>query len=129
MKFGKPPEMALRWIDKEPSPVENTEGNMKLNQNKSGPSSPVARWLTLVCLLLVLSSAAAQAMHFHPDGPATDSKHCRVCQVLHSGVAVHTSCGFEIGIHATDIPHLFTDVQHKPSLQTHSLFSRPPPSA
>ena len=103
--------------------------NMNLNQYKSGHSSPVARWLTLVCLLLVLSSAAAQAVHFHLDGPATDTKHCRVCQVLHSSVAVHASCGFEIGVHATDIPHPFSDEDRKPSLQTHSLFSRPPPLA
>lgn len=102
---------------------------MNLNQNKSGLFAPVARWLTLVCLLLVLSSAAAQAAHFHLDGPATDAKHCRVCQALHSGVAVHTSCGFEIGIHATDIPHPFSDEERKPSLRTHSLFSRPPPLA
>ena len=102
---------------------------MNLNQYKSGPSSPVARWLTLVCLLLVLSSAAAQAAHFHLDGPDADAKHCRVCQVLHSLVAVHTSCGFEIGVHATDIPHPFSDEERKPSLRTHSLFSRPPPLA
>ena len=102
---------------------------MDVNQNKSGRSSPVARWLTLICLLLVLSSTAAQAAHFHLDGLATDAKNCRVCQVLHSSVVVVGSDSFEIAAHATDFVHLFDDADHKPLLQVHSLFSRPPPSA
>jgi hypothetical protein len=102
---------------------------MKLDQNKSWNSSPVARWLTLICLLLVLSSAAAQAAHLHLEGLATDAKHCRVCLVLHSSVAVFASCSFEIAAHATDIVHPFDDAERKSLLRMHPLFSRPPPLA
>jgi hypothetical protein len=100
-----------------------------MKQKQGNIARWIPSWLVIACLVLVLGSAAAQALHFHPDGLETDARHCTVCPLLHSAARVagicHTSVTFELtGFLA---PLLKTD--RKTELHFSPYSSRPPPAA
>src|SRR5882757_1808626 len=68
-------------------------------------------WLVIACLVLVLGSVAAQALHFHPDGLEKDARHCTVCPLLHSAVRVAVFCHMSVTFRQTGFltPLLKTD--------------------
>ena len=86
-------------------------------------------WLVIACLALVLGSAAAQALHFHPDGMETDARHCSVCPLLHSAVRVAGSCHMVVILRQTGVLKPLLKAQHKTELHSSPYSSRPPPAA
>jgi hypothetical protein len=86
-------------------------------------------WLVLACLVLVLGSAAAQALHFHLDGLATDAKHCPVCPLLHSTARVAVPCHNSVTLQATGFLYLPLDSDSRTDFESPAHFSRPPPLA
>ena len=99
---------------------------MKYRQGNIAPWVPP--WLVIACLVLVLGSAAAQALHFHPDGMETDARHCTVCPLLHSAVRVAGICHISVTFQPTGFltPLLKTD--RKTELHSSPYCSRPPPA-
>ena len=100
-----------------------------MKQQQGNIARWIPLWLVIACLVLVLGSAAAQALHFHPDGLETDARHCTVCPLLHSAVRVagfcHTNVTFlRIGV-LTPLPK--TD--RRTELHSSPYSSRPPPTA
>jgi hypothetical protein len=89
----------------------------------------IPTWLVIACLVLVLGSAAAQAVHFHVDGLQKDARHCPVCPLLHSPVRVaglsHTTVTFQ----QTGVLGLLLNTDRKTELHSSPYSSRPPPSA
>jgi len=86
-------------------------------------------WLVIACLVLVLGSAAAQALHFHPDGLETDARHCSVCPLLHSAVRVAGTCHMHVTLRQTGVLKLLLKTEHKTELHSSPYSSRPPPAA
>jgi len=86
-------------------------------------------WLVIACLVLVLGSAAAQALHFHPDGMETDARHCSVCPLLHSAVRVAVYCQTNIFLRQTGVLKPLLKTEHKTELHSSPYSSRPPPAA
>jgi hypothetical protein len=86
-------------------------------------------WLVIACLVLVLGSAAAQALHFHLDGLEKDARHCPVCPLLHSAVRVAGVCHATITFQQTGVIGLPLETDHKTELHSSPYSSRPPPSA
>jgi hypothetical protein len=86
-------------------------------------------WLVIACLVLVLGSAAAQALHFHPDGLEKDARHCSVCPLLHSAVRVAGVCHINITFQQTGLLGLLLETDGKAEQHSSPYSSRPPPLA
>src|SRR5882724_2618595 len=86
-------------------------------------------WLVIACLVLILGSAAAQALHFHPDGLETDARHCSVCPLLHSAVRVAGTCHVTVTLRQTGVLKPLLKTEHKTELHSSPYSSRPPPAA
>jgi hypothetical protein len=86
-------------------------------------------WLVIACLVLVLGSAAAQALHFHVDGWEKDARHCSVCPLLHSAVRVASVAYTSTTFQQTGILSLLLSTDRKAELHSSPYSSRPPPSA
>ena len=100
-----------------------------MKQRKSNIARWIPPWLVIACMVLVLGSAAAQALHFHLDGLEKDARNCTVCPLLHSAVRVasflHTSITFQQAGTLTLL--LETDCKTEPHSSPYS--PRPPPQA
>lgn len=89
----------------------------------------VPPWLVIACLVLVLGSAAAQALHFHLDGLEKDARHCTVCPLLHSAVRVTGFCRIKVTFQQTGVLRLPLTIDRKTDLHSSPYSSRPPPAA
>lgn len=98
---------------------------MKQKQNNIARWSPP--WLVIACLVLVLGSAAAQALHFHLDGLEKDARNCTVCPLLHSAVRVASVSHTSITFQQTGVLLLLLETDCKTELYSSSYYSRPPP--
>jgi len=86
-------------------------------------------WLVIACLVLVLGSAAAQALHFHLDGLEKDARNCTVCPLLHSAVRVATLPHTKITFQQTGTLALLLETDCKTELHSSPYSSSPPPLA
>ncbi|HZS28954.1 MAG TPA: hypothetical protein VFB76_17125 [Candidatus Angelobacter sp.] len=86
-------------------------------------------WLVIACLVLVLCSAAAQALHFHLDGLEKDARHCTVCPLLHSAVRVTRICHVAVILRQSGSLALLLAIDRKTDLHSSPYSSRPPPAA
>jgi membrane protein YdbS with pleckstrin-like domain len=96
---------------------------------KFGDKSRHAKCLVLLCVLLVLAAAVAQAVHFHPVSPTNEVKNCAVCQLA----AATALAILVIALQFVRRQLTFTFSEERPQTSTvvapFSLFSRPPPLA
>jgi hypothetical protein len=79
--------------------------------------------------VLVLGSAAAQALHFHLDGLEKDARNCSVCPLLHLAVRVASLSHTKITFHQTGTLALLLETDCKAELHSSPYSSRPPPIA
>jgi hypothetical protein len=98
---------------------------MKLKQGNIARWIPP--WLVIACLVLVLGSMAAQALHFHLDGLEKDARHCPVCPLLHSAVRVATACHTSVTFQQTGVLRLLLETDGKTEQYSSPYYSRPPP--
>jgi len=98
---------------------------MKLKQGNIARWIPP--WLVILCLVVVLGSATAQALHFHLDGLEKDARHCSVCPLLHSAARVTGFCPTSVILHRTGFQGLLLTVDRKTDLHSSPYSSRPPP--
>jgi len=85
--------------------------------------------VALLCLLLLITTAAAQALHSHADGLASDGKACPICQVAHSAAAVVSTVQLPVAVHATGYLFSPVSIDRKSPWDSTPLFSRPPPAS
>ncbi|HEV2963358.1 MAG TPA: hypothetical protein VG649_16135 [Candidatus Angelobacter sp.] len=78
-------------------------------------------------MLLLITTAAAQALHFHANELTTDGKACPICQVAHSTVAVVSAIQLPVALHATGYLFSHASIDRKSPWDSTPLFSRPPP--
>ncbi|HKD79354.1 MAG TPA: hypothetical protein VKH81_06640 [Candidatus Angelobacter sp.] len=100
---------------------------MKLKQGNIARWIPP--WLVIACLVLVLGSAAAQALHFHLDGLEKDARHCSMCPLLHSAARVTGLCHTNVTFQQTGFLSLLLAIDRKTDLHSSPYSSRPPPIA
>jgi hypothetical protein len=100
---------------------------MKLQQGNIARWIPP--WLVIACLVLVVGSAAGQALHFHLDGLEKDARHCSVCPLLHSAVRVTGFCHTTVILQQTGLLGLLLTMDSKTGLHSSPYYSRPPPAA
>jgi hypothetical protein len=86
-------------------------------------------WLVIACLVLVLGSAAAQALHFHVDGLEKDARHCPICPLLHSASRVAGVCHTSVTFQQVGHLGLVLEAEGKKEQQSSPYASRPPPVA
>lgn len=102
---------------------------MKAKQADSVQPSPARRWLMLLCLMLLVVSAGAQALHFHSDNLPATAKHCPICPAAHSAaqivLVIHLDSGLNIAGYLTSTP----DLERKSTFAPSWHYSRPPPLA
>jgi len=100
---------------------------MKPEQTNLAHLSSARRWMVLLCVLLLVMVAGAQALHFHSDDLAANGKPCPICQVAHSSVQVVPVAQLQVTLLAAG--YLFSPVSldRKSPLDSSPLFSRPPP--
>lgn len=86
-----------------------------------------ARVVSLVCVLLVVFSGFAQAIHVHTDDSKLPSHECSLCSVAHSGAVV--SVAYQPSPEFVPAP-LFVapEALHQSSGFVFSLRIRPPPA-
>jgi hypothetical protein len=85
-------------------------------------------WLVIACLVLVLGSAAAQALHFHVDGLEKDARHCPVCPLLHTASRVASSCHISVTFQQIGLLSLLMETDTKAEQHSSPYASRPPPA-
>jgi hypothetical protein len=78
--------------------------------------------------LLVGLVAAAQAVHYHPNEPANEARHCQICQVAHASAKTGQVAQLFVSLSVAAFVVHSDDADPKLVLDTFSLFSRPPPS-
>jgi hypothetical protein len=100
-----------------------------MKQKQGNIARSIPPWLVIACLVLVLGSAAAQALHFHPDGMETDARHCSVCPLLHSAVRVAGSCHMIVTLRQIGVLKPLLKTEHTTELHSSPYSSRPPPAA
>lgn len=100
---------------------------MKLKQGNIARWVPP--WLVIACLVLVVGSMAAQALHFHLDGLEKDARHCSVCPLLHSAVRVTVYSHTPIVLRQAGALALLLTIDRKTDLHSAPYSSRPPPAA
>jgi hypothetical protein len=100
-----------------------------MKQKQGNIARWIPPWLVIACLVLVLGSAAAQALHFHPDGMETDARHCSVCPLLHSAVRVAGSCHMIVTLRQVGVLKPLLKTEHTTELHSFPYSSSPPPGA
>jgi hypothetical protein len=85
-------------------------------------------WLVITCLVLVLGSAAAQALHFHVDGLEKDARHCSVCPLLHTASRVASFCHIKVTFQQIGFLSLLLETDSKAEQHLSPYASRPPPT-
>jgi hypothetical protein len=98
---------------------------MKLKQGNIARWIPP--WLVIACLVLVVGSVAAQALHFHLDGLEKDARHCSVCPLLHSAVRVTGFSHTNVVLQQTGLLGPLLAIDRKTDLHSSPYSSRPPP--
>jgi hypothetical protein len=86
------------------------------------------RWLSVICVLLVLCFSGIEAMHSHPDAPISDSPtHCAICISANHSAALITFHlnGIVLTVFSITAPLRISGTASAPEI---SLFSRPPPA-
>jgi len=87
------------------------------------------RWMTALCLLLVVVLTSAEAIHVHPDGAISrDGTRCLLCVSLHAKAPVASARPLPVQFTVTDLAVTY-EVQAKGIASRLELFTRPPPSA
>jgi hypothetical protein len=90
---------------------------------------PFRRWLTLVCVMLVLCFSAIEATHSHPEAQITGSgTHCVICISVHGSAPAATFHlnGIALTVISVTTPLRIVGTASAPEI---SLFTRPPPVA
>src|SRR5258708_2043200 len=100
---------------------------MKPEQTNSPHSSPVRSWVPLLCVLLLVTVAGAQALHFHADDLAANGKPCPICQVAHSSVQVVPVAQLQVALQTAGYLFSPASLDRRSPLDSSPLFSRPPP--
>jgi hypothetical protein len=100
-----------------------------MKQKQGNIARWVPPWLVIACLVLVLASAAAQALHSHPDGLEKNARHCPVCPLLHSPVRMAGSCHASVTFQPAGFLSPLLETDRKTDLHSSPYSSRPPPSA
>jgi hypothetical protein len=100
-----------------------------MKQKQGNIARWIPPWLVIACLVLVLGSAAAQALHFHPDGLEKDARHCSVCPLLHSAVRVASVCHTNVTFQQAGLLGLLLKTDGKSEQHSSPYSSRPPPAA
>jgi hypothetical protein len=85
-------------------------------------------WLVIACLVLVLGSAAAQALHFHVDGLEKDARHCSVCPLLHQASRVASICHINVAFQQIGSLSILLVADSKAEQHSSPYASRPPPA-
>jgi hypothetical protein len=99
---------------------------MKLKQGNIARWIPP--WLVIACLVLVVGSMAAQALHFHLDGLEKNARHCSVCPLLHSAVRVTGFSPTNVVLQQTGLLGPLLTIDRKTDLHSSPYSSRPPPA-
>jgi hypothetical protein len=90
--------------------------------------APARYCLIAVCLVCVLISASAQALHLHSDGLANDLKHCPICQIAGAGGHAILS-GFSLVVITSGVFHSVShSISNHAPVSFFSLLCRPPPA-
>src|ERR1700686_1225458 len=92
-------------------------------------SSAVSRWLMVLCLLLALLPAFAQAFHSHSGNVASEAKQCSVCQVAHAPLQLVLTAPLLLVFKTTALLPNVAVLEPRCVLASFSLFCRPPPLA
>src|SRR2546426_10813535 len=88
----------------------------------------LVRAVTLICIVVVMIAASAQASHVHSKNSKLGQHDCSVCSVAHSGVLVTSAYRPAPSFSASTFIHQ-QSVFLKSFLLASSLHIRPPPSA
>jgi len=100
-----------------------------MTQKQGNIARWIPPWLVIACLVLVLGSAAAQALHFHLDGLEKDARHCTVCPLLHSAIRVAGTCHMHVTLRQAGVLKPLPKEERKTELHSSPYSSRPPPAA
>ena len=99
---------------------------MLMSQHKARPSTRSAA-LSLLCMLLILFAALAQANHVHTAKSNSPNHECSVCSVAHSTALARTVYR-PIPVFVRSDLALRQAASSKSFLLVSSLYIRPPPS-
>jgi len=103
--------------------------SVRVIKNRQFGKSIFQRWMTVLCLLLVVLLTSAEAVHFHPDSAI--SRHgspCLLCFSLHANAPVASAQPLPVQFSVTVFAIAY-EVQAKGIASRLELFTRPPPSA
>jgi hypothetical protein len=87
----------------------------------------LVRAVTLICIVVVMIAASAQASHVHSKNSKLGQHDCSVCSVAHSGVLVTSAYRQAPSFSPSAFIHL-QSVSLNSFLLVSSLHIRPPPS-
>jgi hypothetical protein len=83
--------------------------------------------LSLLCVLLILFAAVAQANHVHSGKSASPDRECSICSVAHSGALVSTAYQPDPAF-ARSVLVSCQKASSKSFLAAFILYIRPPPA-
>jgi hypothetical protein len=102
---------------------------VKLYTSNFASTSQARKWFAILCLMLVVASAAVQALHLHPAGPTNELKDCAICQIA-TTIAQAAVLILLFLLLWTTAPLVHSeDPEPALFLGSFNLFSRPPPIA
>jgi membrane protein YdbS with pleckstrin-like domain len=91
--------------------------------------SRFSKCLIFLAVLLVLITATAQAVHFHPDASANEIKNCAVCQLAAATALAILVIALPILRRRITFAFCSDQPQAGSIFASFNLFSRPPPLA
>jgi hypothetical protein len=91
--------------------------------------SRASKCLILLSLLLVVISATAQAIHFHPAPPTNEIKNCALCQLAATTALAILIIALPILRRQITFAYCSDQAQTGSVFAFFNLFSRPPPAA
>jgi len=101
----------------------------KVTKNGQFAANTFQRWMTVVCLLLVVVLTSAEAIHIHPDAAISrDGSRCLLCFSLHANAPVASAQPLPVRLGVTMFSFTY-EVQATGIASRLELFTRPPPSA
>lgn len=101
-----------------------------MTKNGQFAATTFQRWITVVCLLLVVLLTSAEAIHIHPDSAISrDGSRCLLCLSLHANAPVASSAQPLPVQFAVTMLSVTQEFQSKGIASRLELFTRPPPSA
>jgi len=102
---------------------------LKLYTSNFASASQARKWFAVFCLLLVVVSAAVQALHLHPAGPANELKDCAICQIASTMAQAAVLILLFVLLWTTAPLVHHEDPEPVMFMGSFNLFSRPPPIA